>query len=52
MRQLKAIDFFCGAGGMTYGLALAKIRVIAAEVLVKSVEKFSCVAEVFRGVQP
>lgn len=29
MRQLKAVDFFCGAGGMSYGLALAKIRVIA-----------------------
>lgn len=29
MRQLKAVDFFCGAGGMTYGLTLAKIRVIA-----------------------
>lgn len=29
MSGLKAIDFFCGAGGMTYGLALAKIRVIA-----------------------
>ena len=29
MRQLRAVDFFCGAGGMTYGLALAKIKVIA-----------------------
>ncbi len=26
--QLKAVDFFCGAGGMTYGLRKAKIRVL------------------------
>lgn len=26
---LKAIDFFCGAGGMTYGLRKAGINVIA-----------------------
>jgi len=29
MSELKAVDFFCGAGGMTYGLSLAKIRVVA-----------------------
>ncbi|MGE5343924.1 MAG: DNA cytosine methyltransferase [Candidatus Omnitrophota bacterium] len=28
-KQLKAIDFFCGAGGMTYGLTMAGINVIA-----------------------
>lgn len=28
-RQLKAIDFFCGGGGMTYGLRQAGIDVIA-----------------------
>ena len=28
-RKLKAIDFFCGAGGMTYGLSQAGIKVIA-----------------------
>ncbi len=27
--ELKAIDFFCGAGGMTYGLSLAGINVLA-----------------------
>jgi DNA (cytosine-5)-methyltransferase 1 len=29
MASLKAIDFFCGAGGMSYGLAQAGIKVIA-----------------------
>lgn len=29
MRKLKAVDFFCGAGGMSYGLSLARIKVIA-----------------------
>ena len=29
MKKLKAIDFFCGAGGMTYGLSQAGIKVIA-----------------------
>jgi DNA (cytosine-5)-methyltransferase 1 len=29
MRQFKAVDFFCGAGGMSYGLSLAGIKVIA-----------------------
>lgn len=28
-KELKAIDFFCGAGGMTYGLGLAGINVLA-----------------------
>jgi len=28
-KKLSAIDFFCGAGGMSYGLQLAKIKVIA-----------------------
>jgi len=28
-RQLKAIDFFCGAGGLTYGLRTAGISVLA-----------------------
>jgi DNA (cytosine-5)-methyltransferase 1 len=28
-KLLKAIDFFCGAGGMSYGLAKAKIKVLA-----------------------
>ncbi|MFH1051120.1 MAG: DNA cytosine methyltransferase [bacterium] len=28
-KKLKAIDFFCGAGGMSYGLKLANIKVIA-----------------------
>ena len=27
--MLKAIDFFCGAGGMTYGFSKAKIKVLA-----------------------
>ena len=27
--QLKAVDFFCGAGGMSYGLAKAKIKILA-----------------------
>jgi DNA (cytosine-5)-methyltransferase 1 len=27
--ELKAIDFFCGAGGMTYGLTLSGIKVLA-----------------------
>lgn len=27
--KLKAIDFFCGAGGMTYGMTMAGIHVIA-----------------------
>ena len=27
--MLRAIDFFCGGGGMTYGLRLAGINVIA-----------------------
>src|ERR1700730_8796145 len=27
--RLKAVDFFCGAGGMSYGLAKAKIKVLA-----------------------
>jgi DNA (cytosine-5)-methyltransferase 1 len=27
--KLKAVDFFCGAGGMSYGLAKAKIKVLA-----------------------
>lgn len=26
---MKAIDFFCGGGGMTYGLRLAGINVVA-----------------------
>ena len=26
---LRAVDFFCGAGGMSYGLALAGIEVLA-----------------------
>lgn len=29
IQQLRAIDFFCGAGGMSYGLSLANIKVIA-----------------------
>lgn len=29
MRPLKAVDFFCGAGGMSYGLSLAGIKVVA-----------------------
>lgn len=29
MKQLKAIDFFCGTGGMSYGLLSAGIRVLA-----------------------
>lgn len=29
MQQFKAVDFFCGAGGMSYGLSLAGIKVIA-----------------------
>ena len=29
MRQFKAVDFFCGAGGMSYGLSLAGVKVIA-----------------------
>ena len=29
MRKLKAVDFFCGAGGLSYGLTLAGIKVIA-----------------------
>ena len=29
MPQLRAIDFFCGGGGMTYGLRKAGIQVIA-----------------------
>lgn len=28
-RELRAIDFFCGAGGLTYGLASAGIKVLA-----------------------
>ncbi len=28
-KKLKAVDFFCGAGGMTYGLTLAGIKVLA-----------------------
>ncbi len=28
-RQLKAVDFFCGAGGLSYGLSLAGIKLIA-----------------------
>ena len=28
-RELKAIDFFCGSGGMTYGLAQAGVKVLA-----------------------
>jgi len=28
-KSLKAVDFFCGAGGMTYGLNLAGIKVLA-----------------------
>ena len=27
--ELKAVDFFCGAGGMTYGMSKAGIRVLA-----------------------
>jgi DNA (cytosine-5)-methyltransferase 1 len=27
--ELKAVDFFCGAGGMTYGMSLAGIKVLA-----------------------
>jgi len=27
--HMKAVDFFCGAGGMSYGLQLAGIQVIA-----------------------
>lgn len=29
MSQLKAVDFFCGAGGMSYGFHLAGIQVLA-----------------------
>ena len=29
LKEPKAIDFFCGAGGMTYGLKLAGIKVLA-----------------------
>lgn len=29
IQQLRAIDFFCGAGGMSYGLSLAGIKVMA-----------------------
>jgi len=29
MSDLKAIDFFCGAGGMSYGLNSAGIQVLA-----------------------
>jgi DNA (cytosine-5)-methyltransferase 1 len=29
LKKPKAVDFFCGAGGMTYGLELAGIKVIA-----------------------
>lgn len=29
MRELRAIDFFCGAGGLSYGLSLAGIKVLA-----------------------
>ncbi len=28
-RELRAIDFFCGAGGLSYGLSLAGIKVLA-----------------------
>lgn len=28
-RKIRAIDFFCGGGGMTYGLSQANIDVIA-----------------------
>jgi len=28
-KRLQAVDFFCGAGGMTYGLKLAGIKVLA-----------------------
>ena len=27
-RQLKAVDFFCGAGGLSYGFSLAGIKII------------------------
>lgn len=27
--ELKAVDFFCGAGGMTYGMSLAGVKVLA-----------------------
>lgn len=27
--ELRAVDFFCGAGGMTYGMSLAGIKVLA-----------------------
>ena len=27
--QLKAVDFFCGGGGMSYGLQEAGIRILA-----------------------
>jgi DNA (cytosine-5)-methyltransferase 1 len=29
MSELKAVDFFCGAGGMSYGLAKAGLRILA-----------------------
>lgn len=29
MRQIQAIDLFCGAGGLTYGLSMANIDVLA-----------------------
>ncbi|UTH25885.1 DNA cytosine methyltransferase [Actinobacillus suis] len=29
MKQLKAVDFFCGGGGMSYGLQEAGIRILA-----------------------
>ncbi|ABN74290.1 DNA cytosine methyltransferase [Actinobacillus pleuropneumoniae] len=29
MKQLKAVDFFCGGGGMSYGLQKAGIRILA-----------------------
>ena len=28
-RELRAVDFFCGAGGLTYGLSSAGIKVLA-----------------------
>lgn len=36
MRKIKAIDFFCGCGGMTYGLNLSGINVFAGMDIDKS----------------
>jgi DNA (cytosine-5)-methyltransferase 1 len=40
---MKAIDFFCGAGGMTYGLARAGIRVLG------GVDNDSCCKETYES---